>query len=62
MRLFERLRVKLGFQPFEPRNDSKETRDGRATAPYSAVEVESMCCGNCSGSAEGHLSELASAG
>jgi hypothetical protein len=58
MRLFERLRVQLGFQPSEPQIDSKKTRDGRDTAPYSAVEVESMCCGNCSGSTEVYLSEL----
>lgn len=61
MRLFERLRAQFGFQRSEPQNDSKKTRDGRDTAPYSAVEVESMCCGNCSGSAEGYLSELPSA-
>ncbi len=61
MRFFEQLRVKLGFQPSEPQNDSKETRDGHDTAPYSAVEVESMCCGSCSGSAEKYLPELPSA-
>ena len=61
MRLFERLRTGLGLLPIQLQDDSKTTGDGpetTATAPSSPRANESMCCGHCSGNAEGHSSEL----
>ena len=63
MRLFERLRLRLGFLPIQLQKDSKERRelaDIAAAAPY-ADAAESMCCGHCSGNAEGHVAELPTA-
>ena len=61
MRLFERLRLKFGFLPIELQKDSKERRelaDMAAAAPYVPAAAESLCCGHCSGNAEGHIPEL----
>jgi hypothetical protein len=64
MRIFERIRTSFGLTPIQPQNDSKEVRE--ATVAVAAVRsdppaIEAMCCGHCSGNAEGHVLELPSA-
>ena len=64
MRVFERLRLYLGFMPIESRNDSKEHRavaDVPAATAHVPAAAEGMCCGHCSGNADGHVSELPAA-
>ena len=60
MRIFDRLRVKFGKPTPEHQTDSKATRSDE-DVPYSAVEIESMCCGHCSGNPEAHRAELPTA-
>jgi len=60
MRIFDRLRERLGNLRPEHQTDSK-TAHTDDSVPYSAVEIESMCCGHCSGNAEAHLAELPNA-
>ena len=64
MRLFERLRTSLGLAPIRLQNVSDEVRERTfvvATAPSDPPANETMCCGHCSGNAEGHRSELPAA-
>ena len=64
MRLFERLRLNLGFLPIGVQKDSKETReltDVAAATPHVPAAAEAMCCGHCSGNAEEHIPELPTA-
>ena len=65
MRLFERLRLNFGFLPIGLQKDSEETREltdvAAATPPYVPAAAETMCCGHCSGNAEGHIPELPAA-
>ncbi len=62
MRVFERLRLYLGFMPIEPQKGSKETPADVAAAPsYVHAAAEGMCCGHCSGNVEGHIPELPTA-
>ena len=59
MRTFEWLRTSFGLPPIRLQNDTKETCDG--TVAVTAVRppaADAMCCGHCSGNAEGHISEL----
>jgi hypothetical protein len=61
MRLFERLRTSLGLAPIQLQNVSDEVRERTivvATVPSDPAATEAMCCGHCSGNAEGHISEL----
>ena len=61
MRLFERLRTSLGLAPIQLQNVSDEVRERTfvlATDPSDPPATEAMCCGHCSGNAEGHSSEL----
>ena len=63
MRIFERLRTSFGLAPTQLQTNSKETREETvavAAVPYFSA-TEPMCCGHCSGNAEGHISELPSA-
>jgi hypothetical protein len=60
MRIFERLRTSLGLAPIQLQNDSDEAREGTvavAAVPSNPPATEAMCCGHCSGNAEGHISE-----
>ncbi|MGE9008552.1 hypothetical protein ACO2JO_08215 [Leptospira interrogans] len=59
MRIFERLRTSFGLAPTQLQTNSKETRE--ETVAVAASATEPMCCGHCSGNAEGHISELPSA-
>lgn len=66
MRIFERLRTIFGLGPIQLQNDSKATYENTGTAAAapsspSPPGAEAMCCGHCSGNAEGHISELPSA-
>ena len=64
MRLFERLRTSLGLAPIQLQNVSEEVRERTfvvATAPSNLLAAETMCCGHCSGNAEGHSAELPAA-
>ena len=61
MRIFDRLRVKFGSPTPEHQTDSKAARSEEENVPYSAVEIESMCCGHCSGNAEANLAALPNA-
>ena len=61
MRIFERIRTSFGLASIQPQNDPKEVRE--ATVAVAAVRsdapaTEAMCCGHCSGNAEGHILEL----
>jgi hypothetical protein len=65
MRIFERIRTSFGLAPIQLQNDSKAARE--ETVAVAAVRsdppaTEAMCCGHCSGNAEGHTLELPSAG
>jgi hypothetical protein len=64
MRLFERLRTSLGLAPIQLQNVSDEVRERTfavATVRSDPPATEAMCCGHCSGNAEGHSSELSNA-
>ena len=61
MRIFERLRASFGLAPIQLQIDSKAAREKTvavAAVPSPPPVVEAMCCGHCSGNAEGHISEL----
>jgi hypothetical protein len=65
MRIFERIRTSFGLAPIRLQNDSKAARE--EAVAVTAVRsnppaTEAMCCGHCSGNAEGHTLELPSAG
>ena len=64
MRIFERIRQNFGFWPIELQKQSRKTREladvVAATADVPAA-AEGMCCGHCSGNAEGHIAELPTA-
>ena len=64
MRIFERIRQNLGFWSIELQKQSRKTRElpdvVAATADVPAA-AEGMCCGHCSGTAEGHIAELPTA-
>jgi hypothetical protein len=64
MRIFERIRQNFGFWPIELQKQSRKTREladvVAATADVPAA-AEGMCCGHCSGNAEGHVAELPTA-
>ena len=62
MRLFERLREKLGYQPVVL-DATPETNKNTAAALASLVlePTDSMCCGHCAGKAEGPSPEQSSA-
>jgi hypothetical protein len=64
MRIFERMRQNFGFWPIELQKQSRKTREladvVAATADVPAA-AEGMCCGHCSGNAEGHVAELPTA-
>ena len=64
MRIFERIRKNFGFWPIELQKQSRKTREladvVAATADVPAA-AEGMCCGHCSGNAEGHIAELPTA-
>ncbi|WP_456629399.1 hypothetical protein [Bradyrhizobium sp. URHC0002] len=62
MRIFERIR--LNFLPTKRQKESRETRelaDVAAATPYVPTATEGMCCGHCSGNAEGHIAEFPTA-
>ena len=67
MRIFERIRQNFGFLGFltiELQKESRETRelaDVAAATAYVPPATEGMCCGHCSGNAEGHIAELPTA-
>jgi hypothetical protein len=64
MRIFQRLRTSLGLAPIQLQNVSDEVREQTlavAIVPSGPTATEGMCCGHCSGNAEGHISELPSA-
>ena len=64
MRIFERIRLNFGFLPIELQKESRETRelaDVAAATAYVPAAAEGMCCGHCSGNAEGHIAELPAA-
>jgi hypothetical protein len=63
MRIFERLRTILGFSQIGLQDDSKKAHDGAdvVATPHLPSAAETMCCGHCSGNAEGHVSELPNA-
>ncbi len=64
MRIFQRLRASFGPAPIQPQNVSDEVRERTvvvATVPSDLRPIESMCCGHCSGNAEGHSSQLPAA-
>jgi hypothetical protein len=55
MRLFERLRGKLGYEPTAIDAAPKPSLNQAAAAtPLVLESTEGMCCGQCSGKAEGH--------
>lgn len=57
MRIYERLRIKFGFQPLQPEADPVTAGDKtKAIAPIPSTG-EGTCCGHCSGQAESHFSE-----
>ena len=56
MRLFERLRTSLGLAPIHVSDEVRERTLVVATVP-SDPAATGMCCGHCSGNAEGHISE-----
>ena len=62
MRLFERLREKLGYQP-AVLNVTPETNKNKAAAlaPLVLAPTDGMCCGHCAGKAEGHSPEQSAA-
>ena len=61
MRLVERLREKLGYDPavIDAVPKSNPNQAAAVTAPL--VSTEGMCCGHCSGNAEGHSAEKSTA-
>jgi len=63
MRLFERLRGKLGFEPALIDAVPKPSLNQAAAAATLLVleSPEGMCCGHCSGKAEGHSAEKSAA-
>ncbi len=64
MRIFERIRTSFGLVPIQLQNDPKETREAAiavAAVRSDPAATEAMCCGHCSGNAEGHILELPSA-
>jgi len=64
MRIFERIRKNFGFLPIERQKESRKTRelaDAAAATAYVPAAAEGMCCGHCSGTAEGHIAELPTA-
>lgn len=64
MRIFERIRLNFGFLPIKLPKESRETRelaDVAAATAYVPAATEGMCCGHCSGNAEGHIAELPTA-
>jgi hypothetical protein len=64
MRIFKRLRASLGLAPIQLPNVSDEVRERTiavATVASEPPATEVMCCGHCSGNAEGHRSELSDA-
>jgi hypothetical protein len=58
MRVFERIRLNLGFMPAKLQNDSKEVREVADASPHVPPASERMCCGHCSGNVEAHVPEL----
>lgn len=63
MRLFERLRGKPGYEPAVIDAAPKSSSNKAAAAPPPPVldSIESMCCGHCSGKADGHSAETSAA-
>ena len=64
MRIFQRLRESFAPAPIQPQHVSDEVRERMfvaATVPSDLPATEAMCCGHCSGNAEGHGSELPAA-
>jgi hypothetical protein len=64
MRIFERLRTSLGLAPIQLPNVLNEIRERTfavATVASDSPATEVMCCGHCSGNAEGHSSERSNA-
>jgi len=63
MRLFERLRGKLGYEPAVTDAALKPGLNQAAAAatPLVLESPEGMCCGHCSGKAEGHSAEKSAA-
>lgn len=57
MRLFERLRKKLGFEPVEIKADPDLRKGTLAGATLDLASTDGMCCGHCSGNTEGHVAE-----
>ena len=62
MRLFERLREKLGCEPavLDAAPEASKNK-AAALAPLVLQPTDSMCCGHCSGKAEGHSEEQSAA-
>lgn len=63
MRLFERLREKLGYEAAvgDPTPEASSKKAAAAPAPLVLKPTEGMCCGHCSGEAEGHSAEKSAA-
>ena len=58
MGLFESLREKLGYEPAVLDATPETSKNKAAVLPPLVLEAtDSMCCGHCSGKAEGHSSE-----